>query len=149
MCGHTHLHIQRASLITGLTACAWSLNSMAPKRENPSNLALPSALRLHQGRRWRAQAVRVTLKGDHFTTVWLTVTILCLHRSLFFRLPFAKLCEYTSVLRWMEKMTVGESRRFIVLDKDKWLLLNQICDLELACPEWHSHREIGQFSVGP
>lgn len=28
-------------------------------------------------------------------------------------------------------MTVGESRRFIVLDKDKWLLLNQISDLEV------------------
>lgn len=50
MYSYTHSHMHRVGLITGLTVCAWSLNSMAPNRENPSNLALLSALMLQQGK---------------------------------------------------------------------------------------------------
>lgn len=90
---YTHSHIHRASLITGLTVCAWSLNSMAPKRENPSNLALLWALRLQQ-----RKEVEGTESESHFERRSLhhnlTVTMLCLHGSLFCRL---KICKYVSV----------------------------------------------------
>lgn len=56
MCASTDSH--RAILITGLT---WSLNSMAPKRENPSNLAPFSALRLQQGK-----GMKGTGRESHF-----------------------------------------------------------------------------------
>lgn len=97
MCAHTHSHIHRASLITGLTVCAWSLNSVAPKRENPSNLALLGALRLQQGKE-----VEGTGSESHFERRSLhhnlTVTMLCLHGSPFCRLSFAKILECVSVL---------------------------------------------------
>lgn len=83
MCAYTHTHIHRASLITGFAVCAWSLNSMAPKRENPSNLALLNVLRLQQGKEVEgtgseSHSERQSLHHN------LTVTMLCLHGSLFF-----------------------------------------------------------------
>ena len=88
MYSYTHSHIYRASLITGLTVCSWSLNNMAPNRENPSNLALLSPLKLQQ-----RKEVEGTSSESHFERRSIyhnpTVTILCLHGRLFCRLEYA------------------------------------------------------------
>lgn len=96
MCAYTHSHIHRASLITGLKVWPWSLNSMAPKRENPSNLALLWALRLQKGKEVEgtgseSHSERQSLHHN------LTVTMLCYQCSLSWRLSFTKTCKYVSV----------------------------------------------------
>lgn len=91
MGSYTHSHIRRVSLMTGFTVYTWSLNSMAPNTENPSNLAL-SALRLQQGKE-----VEGTSSESHFERQSLhhnlTATMLCLHGCLFCRLRFFKIYE--------------------------------------------------------
>lgn len=85
---HAYAHSHKETLITSLLR-VWSLNSMAPKRENPSNQALFRALRLHQ-----RTEVEGTDSESHFVRRSLhhnlTVTMLCLHGSLFCRLSICQ-----------------------------------------------------------
>lgn len=132
----THSRMHRASLITGLTVYVWSLNSVAPKRENPSNLALLWALRLQQGKE-----VEGTGSESHFERRSphhnLTVTMLCLHGSLFCFLSLANIFESVSSVHLCNPSLCLSRRslRVFVLYKDKRLLMNQTVTLRL----WDGH----------
>lgn len=88
MCAYIHSHIH--SLITSLTVCTWSLNSMAPKGENPGYQAPFRGFKVTTEERMESEG---TCSESHFERRSLhhnlTVTMLCLRGSLFSRLGYA------------------------------------------------------------
>lgn len=133
---HAYTHSRKETLITSFALRMWSLNSMAPKRENPSNQALFRALRLQQ-----RTEVEGTDSESHFVRRSLhhnlTVTMLCLHGSLLCRLSICQdiwVCVYWRgrLFYILTIMAIWEG--FVSLSwKDRWLLLllNQNWDLEV------------------